>query len=208
MGGEEVLPCPFCGSRAVRVREVPDDEYYVHCAHCEADGPICISDGRAVLAWNGASRCRHAVGRDDEAEDYAALERSNERMRRTWDVTAEHLRKTRERLRETTKRLGNAMEHAKTLARDNADLVYDLRGDELTMDVPPHYRGDGLVSAARALKSATVQPAKTERTETGFYWWALAFKYVWSLWSKGQAEQDARKAIDCLKRVIGEIDHD
>lgn len=143
---------------------------------------------------------------DSYRDSHAALERSHERMRRVHEATAEHLRKARRELRETRARLDTALERFAVLAKDYSDLVYELRGSELTSIIPAHYRGDGFVSAARALKSATSQPTKTRRTEGGHYWWALAFKYVWRLWSKGQADSDAKKAIDCLKRVIWELD--
>lgn len=143
---------------------------------------------------------------DSYRDSHVALERSHERQRRTWETTAEHLRETRRKLRETRGRLNIAMGHVKVLTKDNGDLLYELRGAELTSIIPAHYRGDGFVSAARALRSAASQPTKAERTEVGFYWWALAFRYVWRLWSKGQADSDAKKAIDCLKRVIWELD--
>lgn len=143
---------------------------------------------------------------DSYRDSHAALERSHERMRRVHEATAEHLRKARRELRETRARLDTTLEHFAVLAKDHSDLVCDLRAAELTSIIPAHYRGDGIVSAARALRSATAQSTKTERTEGGFYWWALAFKYVWRLWSKGQADSDAKKAIDCLKRVIWELD--
>ena len=50
------------------------------------------------------------------------------------------------------------------------------------------------------------QPTKSMRLVGVFDWWSRAFKYVWRLWSKGQADGDAKKAIDCLKRVIWELD--
>lgn len=226
--------CPWCGGHA-RVRAFTGGDC-VECDRCHASGPMTMFGGRAaIMVWNKmASRVAAGTPRDNEGVDYeliaganehlrkslsiayetndaykdshVALERSHERMRRVHEATAEHLRKARRELRETRARLDTTLEHFAVLAKDHSDLVYDLRGAELTSIIPAHYRGDGFVSAARALRSAASQPTKTERTETAFYWWALAFKYVWRLWSKGQEERDAKKAIDCLKMVIWELD--
>lgn len=136
---------------------------------------------------------------DSYRDECAALKRSHEQVLRVWDATAEHLRKERGKRR-------YAEEDARFLRSCLRRWEDRFLSDE--GQTPIHYAGDGVVTAAQALRAATSQPTKTERTEGGFYWWALAFKYVWRLWSKGQAERDAEKAIDCLKRVIGEIDHE
>lgn len=172
---------------------------------------LATADATCVALEGEINHLRRSLNRAYELNDFyrennLILERGLERQRRTWETTAEHLRETRRKLRETKGRLNIAMGHVKVLTKDNGDLLYELRGAELTSIIPAHYRGDGFVSAARALRSAASQPTKTERTEGGFYWWALAFKYVWRLWSKGQADSDAKKAIDCLKRVIWELD--
>lgn len=213
MGNSVPLQCPFCGSRDIFVDYSDVDMVaQVRCAGCHATGPMTTHGGcAAIMAWNNvAARVDPAAPRDAERNaagaDCVALERSHERMRRVHEATAEHLRKARRELRETRARLDTAFERFAVLAKDYSDLVYELRGAELTSIIPAHYRGDGFVSAARALKSAASQPTKTRRTEGGHYWWALAFKYVWRLWSKGQADSDAKKAIDCLKRVIWELD--
>lgn len=70
---------------------------------------------------------------------------------------------------------------------------------------PAHYQGDGLVTAQRALASCASQEVTCHRPELGFYWWAIAFKYVWRLWSKGHPASDCSKAIDCLERLRGEM---
>lgn len=68
------------------------------------------------------------------------------------------------------------------------------------LDTPPWYAGDG-VGASEALDSAAEQPAVCERPEKAFYWWALAFKYVWRMWSKADPKNDCAKARDCLARL-------
>lgn len=60
-------------------------------------------------------------------------------------------------------------------------------------------------TAAQALRAATAQPAITPRSETAYYLWALAFKYLWRLWTKGQAQSDLRKCRDCLDRLEREV---
>lgn len=230
MGSVRILPCPFCGSLEVRVSETTDSHFFVSCDRCEASGSLTTCGADAVWVWNAAARlrpdcrsgdCRVATydiegaetcpscaetgesGRNRDIERNAAgarcvaLERSHERQRRTWETTAEHLRKERGKRR-------YAEEDARFLRSCLRRWEDRFLSDE--GQTPIHYAGDGVVTAAQALRSAASQPTKTERTETAFYWWALAFKYVWRLWSKGQAERDAEKAIDCLKRVIGELD--
>lgn len=57
------------------------------------------------------------------------------------------------------------------------------------------------VGLSEALDSAAAQPAVCERPEKAFYWWALAFKYVWRMWSKADPTRDCAKARDCLARL-------
>lgn len=162
------------------------DEKYVPPARC----PWCGGHAR-VRAFTGGDcvecdRC-HASGPMTMLGERAAITAWNKRVARRGERAP-----------------AQESEHC---VRDKRLLQGQIHGpNEEPVDVPEHYRGDCVVSAARALRSAASQPTKTERTETAFYWWALAFKYVWRLWSKGQAERDAEKAIDCLKRVIGELD--
>lgn len=70
MGDEEMLPCPFCGSLSLMVREIPNDLSYVHCDRCKADGPMAMR-GEAVRKWNCGLLPRVAAdataGRDPQA---------------------------------------------------------------------------------------------------------------------------------------------
>lgn len=114
-------------------------------------------------------------------------------------VTAEHLRKEREKRR--------------TAEQDARFLRAELRRweDRFLSDggqTPLHYAGDGVVTAAQALRAATAQPTTTPRSEAAYYWWALAFKYLWRLWTKGQASDDLRKCMDCLNRLEREVGND
>lgn len=68
------------------------------------------------------------------------------------------------------------------------------------LTTPPWYAGDGM-GASEALDSAAAQPTVCERPEKAFYWWALAFKYVWRMWSKADPKSDCAKARDCLARL-------
>ena len=146
--------------------------------------------------------------RDFEAERYEDAEygdgrcdvcaREYQRMRRLHDVTAGHLVKARAELADL--RLDNAlMERA----------LDRWRGlDSLVSDVPAHYAGDGLVTCARAMESASAQPSVRGRTEDEGWWWRCAFKYLWRMWGKDSPRGDAEKAIDCLIRILELLDGD
>lgn len=146
--------------------------------------------------------------RDFEAERYEDAEYgdgrcdvcANEyyRLRRLHDVTAGHLVKARAELADL--RLDNAlMERA----------LDRWRGlDSLVSDVPAHYAGDGLVTCARAMESASAQPSVRGRTEDEGWWWRCAFKYLWRMWGKDSPRGDAEKAIDCLIRILELLDGD
>ena len=124
------------------------------------------------------------------------LERGLERQRRTWEKTAEHLRNERGKRR-------YAEEDARFLRSELRR--WDDRFFSDGGQTPLHYAGDGVVTAAQALRAATAQPTTTPRSETAYYWWALAFKYLWRLWTKGQAPSDLRKCRDCLDRLEREV---
>lgn len=71
---EELRPCAFCGhdeARVIVVDEVTDAGcedatvplYAASCPYCGASGPMALSEGEAVEAWNRhAERTCHYVG--------------------------------------------------------------------------------------------------------------------------------------------------
>lgn len=122
----------------------------------------------------------------------AAFDR--ERLER--GITAEHLRKERGKRR-------HAEEDARFLRSELRRWEDRFLSEEGR--TPLHYAGDGVVTAAQALRAVTAQPTITPRSETAYYWWALAFKYLWRIWTKGQAPGDLRKCMDCLKRLEREV---
>ncbi len=50
MNESMILPCPFCGSKAVL--EGDEDTWFVYCDDCGADGPIRGTDEDAMADWN------------------------------------------------------------------------------------------------------------------------------------------------------------
>lgn len=69
---------------------------------------------------------------------------------------------------------------------------------------PDHYAGCG-VTASEALRSMLEAPANGDVPPMALFWWALAFKYVWRLFAKGQGARDCAKARDCLARLADEM---
>ena len=120
-------------------------------------------------------------------------------------VTTRHLRKARKTIRELR---GRVYRLQSMLYEKNA-LVDGYRGqvarDNPFGTVPEHYLGDGYVTCDRAIESASAQECIVERTPIQLWYWATAFKYVWRMWSKGDPEADMRKAIDCLRKCMGEV---
>ena len=111
--------------------------------------------------------------------------------------TAEHLR--RERKRRRIAECANSGLHRQLRAWYGGETVTSL------FDTPAHYRGDGHVTCRRAMESCESQEKVVEPSRMAFYWWACAFKYVWRCWSKADPETDMRKAIECLKKAMGEL---
>lgn len=56
---EELKPCPFCGSKDLKIRvyhNVSGAVYLVHCYRCGANGPdYCDNKHSAINAWNKRS---------------------------------------------------------------------------------------------------------------------------------------------------------
>ena len=117
-------------------------------------------------------------------------------------VTARHLRKARMTIRE----LRGSVDRLQGLCREKDDLIYAYRGSignvRPSAPVPEHYLGDGYVTCDRAIESASAQRCNVNRPPLNYWYWATAFKYVWRMWSKTDPVSDARKAIDCLGKVI------
>ena len=47
----DILPCPFCGSVDLNVKQGLSD--YVRCEQCHAEGPVASYKEDAVTLWNG-----------------------------------------------------------------------------------------------------------------------------------------------------------
>ena len=64
---------------------------------------------------------------------------------------------------------------------------------------PEHYRGDGDITCADAMRSM-MTPIQDELSAMQIYWLGCAFKYVWR-WPLKGGVNDIDKAIDCLTRL-------
>lgn len=77
-------------------------------------------------------------------------------------------------------------------------------------DCPRHYRGDGYITASRAMVSASIwhrgRFVNSVSAVSVTWWWCCAFKYVWRCLSKGQTLSDIDKAIDCLQKLRKEVE--
>lgn len=81
---------------------------------------------------------------------------------------------------------------------------------ELTVDedCPYHYRGDGFITASRAMRSAISRwpAAIADGSVMAVWWWCCAFKYVWRCMVKGRTLEDIDKAADCLHKLRKEME--
>lgn len=87
----------------------------------------------------------------------------------------------------------------------------DMTENEITLTrdagCPEHYRGDGYITATRAMRSATTRwEEKFKHSVLIIWWWCCAFKYIWRCLSKGQTLSDIDKGIDCLKKLRKEVE--
>ena len=114
--------------------------------------------------------------------------------------TAEHLREERRRRR--------IAERDARRAEELNRAFWGCEGGDSIISTPKHYRGDGYVTCRRAMESCESQEKVVEPSRMAFYWWLTAFKYVWRCWSKADPEADMRKAIDCLRKAMGELDRE
>lgn len=64
---------------------------------------------------------------------------------------------------------------------------------------PEHYKGDGAISCADALRSMFT-PIEDGLSAMQVYWLGCAFKYVWR-WPLKNGVEDLDKAIDCLQKL-------
>lgn len=48
---EQLKPCPFCGGKDVETR-TSSMSWLVDCYTCDARGPLCGSEDRAIEEWN------------------------------------------------------------------------------------------------------------------------------------------------------------
>ena len=134
---------------------------------------------------------------DIEDENEFVLRPAFARAELMHERTAKHLREERRRRRDAEYDLAAAEE-----------LLVRWLGCETGLSIertPDHYQGDGLVTCRRAMESAQSQEKVVEPTPMALFWWLTAFKYVWRCWSKADPEADMRKAIDCLRKAMGEL---
>lgn len=125
------------------------------------------------------------------------LERKLYRAELMHKRTAEHLREERSRRR--------IAERDARRAEELNRVFWGCEGGNSIIRTPEHYRGDGHVTCRRAMESCESQEKVVDPSRMAFYWWASAFKYVWRCWSKADPEADMRKAVDCLRKAMGEL---
>ena len=182
MSDDKLRSCPFCGGEAMvwHGRTM----FSAQCKRCKANGPIKKTYGGAVESWNAL----------DMNE---GLRRDLVRAELVHKRTAEHLRQERKRRR--LAECANSGLHRQLRAWYGGETVTSL------FDTPAHYQGDGLVTCRRAMESCESQEKVVEPSRMAFCWWACAFKCVWRCWSKEDPEADMHKAIDCLRKAMGEL---
>lgn len=61
MRHDNAKPCPFCGCKAIGVREM-SGHYRAHCGGCEATASFQESEQEAIERWN-----RRAKGQEQSA---------------------------------------------------------------------------------------------------------------------------------------------
>ena len=86
--------------------------------------------------------------------------------------------------------------------RLHSELMVDLG---MTEENPGHYRGDGVVSCSRAMRSMCDGWEDFDETPVPLacaYWAVTAFKYLWRFPLKGNPREDLMKAVDCANRAL------
>ena len=90
------------------------------------------------------------------------------------------------------------------------ELPDEKKTIELTVDedCPEHYRGDGFITASRAMRSAISRwpVAIAMCSVMAVWWWCCAFKYLWRCMVKGKTLEDIDKTIDCLYKLRKEVE--
>ena len=105
-------------------------------------------------------------------------------------------------LGELDERATREHEEASEYRRQYAELKVDLG---MTEENPEHYRGDGIVSCSRAMRSMLTgwEILDGELVPLSCaYWTVTAFKYLWRFPLKGSSRADLRKAVDCANRAL------
>ena len=86
--------------------------------------------------------------------------------------------------------------------RQYAGLMVDLG---MTEENPGHYKGDGIVSCSRAMRSMLTgwEVHAGEPVPLACAYWAVtAFKYLWRFPLKGNPREDLMKSVDCANRAL------
>ena len=78
-----------------------------------------------------------------------------------------------------------------------SELKVDLG---MTEENPGHYRGDGIVSCSRAMRSMYAPWGNVPISCS--YWAVTALKYLWRFPLKGHPKEDLMKAVDCAQRAL------
>lgn len=47
-----VEPCPFCKGEEFVLKKTETAKHFVSCASCRADGPLALTEEKAVDLWN------------------------------------------------------------------------------------------------------------------------------------------------------------
>ena len=161
---------------------------------------VAYEQGKRSGIKPGWFECKHDVR---YLNDWTGQQVS--RAERLHIVTARHLRKARK----TIRKLRGSVERLQGLCDEKDALIYAYRGSignvSPSTPVPEHYLGDGYVTCDRAIEAASAQRCIVDRPPLRYWYWATAFKYVWRMWSKAEPVGDARKAIDCLRKCMGEV---
>ena len=105
-------------------------------------------------------------------------------------------------LGELSERAAQEHEEAFEYRRLHSELKANLG---MTEENPEHYRGDGIVSCSRAMRSMLTGWEVLDGEPVPLacaYWTVTAFKYLWRFPLKGNPREDLMKAVDCANRAL------